>query len=287
MILVTGATGFVGRSLMRALAAAEMEAKVYTGRITNSLRLRDELADIDTVIHLASGEVYGTRRRVNVVDVRGTEAVVRACELLQVRRLIYVSRLGADADSMFPLLRAKGEAERFVRRSELSYTIIRSATLFGREDRFLNVLAGAAAWTIPLAWLPDRGKLPMQPLWVEDLVRIILRTVTDERFENKIIKVAGDERLHYAEILKQVLAAAEMRRILLPMPILLARMIASLGWPFRRKPALSPFFMDRFSTPEVEDLDLVYRQFGFRPSRVNQQLAFLRRGAHWRRIFVR
>ena len=133
---------------MRALAAAEMEVRVYTGRITNSIRLRDELADVETVIHLASGEVYGTRRRLNSVDVRGTESVVRASELMQVKRIIYVSRLGADADSMFPLLRAKGEAERFVRRGEVDHTIIRSATLFGREDRFLNVIAGSAAWTV-------------------------------------------------------------------------------------------------------------------------------------------
>ena len=70
------------------------------------------------------------------------------------------------------------------------------------------------------------------------------------------------------------------------LPILLARLIVSQGWPWRRKPALSRFFMDRFSVPEVTDLDLVYRQFGFQPARLADQLAFLRRGAHWRRVFV-
>ncbi|MCB0008333.1 MAG: NAD(P)H-binding protein [Anaerolineales bacterium] len=286
MILVTGATGFVGRSLMRALATHGVEARPFTGRITNSLRLREQLNGVDTVIHLATGEAHNRIRRLQTVDVQGTETLIRACELLRVRRLIYLSRLGADADALYPLLRAKGEAERYIRRAELDYTIVRSATLFGREDHFINAIAGAAAWSWPFAWLPDRGRLPLQPLWVEDAVRVLLRVAAEDRFIGQTIQVAGDERLHYREIVKRTLAAAGMRRIPLPLPILLARLIVSQGWPWRRKPALSRFFMDRFSVPEVTDLDLVYRQFGFQPARLADQLAFLRRGAHWRRVFV-
>ena len=196
MILVTGATGFVGRSLIRELARQGMPTKTLTGRINDSFAVRADLLDVDTVIHLASAESRDRIRLLEHVDIDGTELLLRECQRAGVDHFIYVSRLKADRYSLFGLLRIKGMAEKLVRQSGLPYTIVRSATLYGREDRFLNVIGGLAAWTWPFIWLPGGGKAAMQPLWVEDLVRCLAMTLDNNDLKGTVLEVAGQERMH-------------------------------------------------------------------------------------------
>src|SRR5690606_1205781 len=144
------------------------------GRINDPLRLRQELEGIEIVYHLASAERRGRRRPLQHVDVEGTERLVEESRRARVRRLVVMSRLNAEPNSHYPLLRAKGEMERLIRRSELAYTIVRSATVFGLDDRFLNVIAGLSTWSWPFLILPGGGKTPFQPLWVEDLARCLV-----------------------------------------------------------------------------------------------------------------
>ncbi len=129
-----------------------MPLKAFKGRINDSFAVRADLLDVDTVIHLASAESRDRIRLLEHVDIDGTELLLRECQLAGVDNFIYVSRLKADRYSLFGLLRIKGVAEKLVRRSGLPYTIVRSATLFGREDSFLNVIGGLAAWTRTFIW---------------------------------------------------------------------------------------------------------------------------------------
>jgi len=159
MILVTGASGFIGRSLMTVLQNQERPVKAYTGRINDPLGMRAELLDVETIIHLAGAEGRGRIRLLRHVDLDGTERLIEESQRAQVKHIIYVSRLNADRASSYPLLRIKGQVERLLQQSGLSYTIIRSANLYGRDDHFFNVITSLAAWTWPLVWLPGGGGL--------------------------------------------------------------------------------------------------------------------------------
>ncbi|MCP4425362.1 MAG: NAD(P)H-binding protein, partial [Chloroflexi bacterium] len=128
MILVTGATGFIGRSLMTHLERAGKEAQAHHGRINAPLDLRQQLEGGDTVIHLAGAEARGRDRLLRHVDVEGTERLIEECRRANVQRLIVASRIGADHHSLHALLRTKGEVERLVRQSGIPYVILRSAT---------------------------------------------------------------------------------------------------------------------------------------------------------------
>lgn len=285
MILVTGATGFIGRSLMAVLQEQERPVKAYTGRINDPLSLRAELLDVETVIHLAGSEARDRVRLLHHVDVEGTERLLEESRRAKVQRLVVVSRLNADYASLYPLLKAKGDEERLIRRSGIPYTIIRSATLFGREDRFLNVIAGLAAWTWPLVWLPGGGRVAMQPLWVEDLVRCLVATLDRPDLIDETIELTGDERMRYSEVVRQTLSAAGMSRVPFGPAIKITRAISAplFGWWVR--PPVTRFLMDRFSVPEIAPLDSVYSQFGFRPSRMGQRNSFLRAPGLRTRIF--
>ncbi|MFZ0547312.1 MAG: NAD(P)H-binding protein [Candidatus Promineifilaceae bacterium] len=277
MILVTGATGFIGRSLVQALERDGRLYRVYSGRINNPLAIRTALVDVETVIHLAGAENRGRVHLLEHVDVEGTQRLLEECERAEIGRLIFVSRLNADPNSWYPLLRTKGEVERLIRSSEIPHTILRTATLFGRDDRFLNVIAALAYWSWPFVWLPNGGGVAMQPLWVEDFVRCLAAAVDRPDLVGETIELAGAERLHYYEIVYHILDTTGMRRILIRPSVKLFRRMMIILSRFWRRPPVNRFFLDRFSVPEVAALDSVLRHFDFHPAHMNQQSAYLRR----------
>jgi NADH dehydrogenase len=287
MILVTGATGFIGRPLTRALDHDGYAWRAYGGRMHDAESLRAELDGVTTVIHLAGAEARGNRRLVQQVDVEGTQRLVEEARRAGVGRLIVPSRLNADPHAIHPLLRAKGEVERLVARSGIPYTIVRGATLFGRGDRFSEIVLSLAIWSWPVAWLPAGGKTPMQPLWVEDYAHCLVQTLGRPDLISRTVAVAGAERLSYREIVRTILDVAGRQRLLLPVPGKLARRSAQvlLGW--WHWPPAGRFFMDRFFVPEVTDLDAARRHFGLQPARFGETITYLNRPGMRRRMFRR
>jgi NADH dehydrogenase len=285
MILVTGASGFIGRSLVRALDQAAVPHRAYTGRVNQPMQLRDQLAGIETVYHLASAEMRGRPRLLEHVDVEGTERLIEECRRAGVRRLIVMSRLGAEPNSIYPLLRAKGQVELRVRRSGLRYTIVRSASLFGVDDRFLNTIAALAAWTWPFVWLPGGGDVALQPLWVEDLVHCLVSLLERPDLVGESVIVAGEERYRYRDLAGIVLATANMRRRPLRVDLRLTRAMATLTMSWWVRPPVTKFWLDRFSVPDVAPLDSLLRTFGFRPGRLLENVAYLRKAGQLRHLF--
>jgi uncharacterized protein YbjT (DUF2867 family) len=146
--------------------------------------------------------------------VEGTQRLIEAARRAGVQRLIVPSRLNADANSIHPLLRAKGEVERLVSRSGIPYTIVRTTSLFGRDDRFSEIILSLAIWSWPVVWLPAGGKTPTQPLWVEDYAYCLLKTLERPDLVNRTITVAGAERLSYREVMRAILNVTGRQRIL-------------------------------------------------------------------------
>jgi NADH dehydrogenase len=166
--------------------------------------------------------------------------------------------------------------------------IVRSATLFGRDDRFLNVIAGLASWTWPFVWLPGGGQVAMQPLWVEDLARCLAAVLDREDLLGETIELAGEERYHYHDIARHVLRTAGLSRAELSVTPKLVRPLSALLFGWWRRPPVTRFFMDRFSVPEVAPVDSVYKKFGFRPGRLGQHTSYLRgQGTRWRLFRLR
>lgn len=288
MILVTGATGFIGRSLMACLAREGIEARPYQGYLDTPLKLREALDGIDIVIHLAGAEARGSDRRLRQVDIEGTEVLLNECQRAGVQHLLFTSRLGANTASMHTLLRTKGIVERQIKQSGIPYTILRSATLYGRDDRFTEIILSLALWSWPFVWLPGGGETAMQPLWVEDLVRCLLIILKNrERYANKTIPVAGEERLRYKTLVRHILAIKGKKRTPVPLPMTMLRPSSRLLLQWWYWPPVTQYFVDRFFAPEVTTTDTILRHFGFRPAQLTSQLVYLRRDGMRRRLFRR
>ena len=183
MILVTGGTGFIGRALIRHLVELGYPVRtlirpsqtspnlplgiavdVAVSSLTDERGLRAAMVGIDTVFHLASGEWRGPRESLMQIDIQGTRALVDSAVDAGVERLFYLSHLGADRASAYPVLKAKGIAEEFVRRSGLSYTILRSAIVYGPNDGFTTGIAQILSALPGIFIMPGEGRVQLQPL---------------------------------------------------------------------------------------------------------------------------
>ncbi len=287
MIFVTGATGFVGRSVMGQLERAGVEARGHNGRINDPHSLRKQLDGVDTVIHLAGIEGRGRNRQLRHTDLDGTRRLLEECDRAGVTHIVYLSRINADHNSLHMLLKIKGETEQVIRANPIPYTIIRSATLYGRGDRFSEMLAGTMLWGWPFVWLPGGGKSVMQPLWVEDGARCLITAVQQPRLFNKTVTIAGEEMLRAFEIMDLLLRVLGIRRISMSMPMVLVRPLSNVLFSWWRWPPFTRYAVDRLFVPETAVSDSVTSQFNFRPARMRNSISYLRRSGMRRRFFKR
>jgi len=286
-LLVTGATGFIGRSVMIQLQRAGIDAQPFQGRINNYLDLREQLKGKTAVIHLAGSEMRGRNRLLNHVDIEGTARLLEECSRADIQHLIVISRIGADPSSIHSLLAAKGKVEKMVRQSEIPATIIRSSSVYGFGDRYFEIVLGISYWSFPFTWMPGGGERVWQPLWVEDLARCHVAALNRPDLIGKTVTVAGEEHLQYQELVRRILSVAGVRRFRVRLPMTLLRPISRLLFWWWFWPPATSYFIDKFFTPEAVDFDCVLRNFGFRPARLNETINYLRRpGLRWR-IFRR
>ncbi len=299
MILVTGGTGFVGRALVRQLVANGQDVRtlirpsphtpnlprgvpveVAVTSLNDERGLRAAMRGVDVIYHLAGAEHQGAQANILETDARGTYNVARAAAEMRVRRIFYVSHLGADRSSYYPLFKVKGIAEEHIRRSGVPYTILRTALLYGPEDHFTTALARLAG-LFPLIALPRDGEVLVQPLWVEDLVTCLLWARETHDSVNQTYDLGGAEYFPFRQATELIMDAAGKRRpfLSLPLPYLrsLTVFIESLlpGFPF------STFWVDYFSYNRTCPVDSVTRLFGFLPARFTYRLDHLK-GINWR-----
>lgn len=294
MILVTGGTGFIGRSLVRQLVASGQEVRTLLRPSKTSPRLprgmsveaavcsllderglRAALRGVDVIFHLAGSERHSSRAQLQDVDIRGTEELVNAAYQSGVERFISVSHLGADRNSAYSVFKAKGLEEHVIIQSGLPYTILRSSVVFGPGDQFTTGIARMLlSWPGPFL-LPGDGSSLIQPLWIDDLVASLLITLETPSLINQTISIGGMEALTYRHTVEIIMEKLKVRRVLTPfspphlraMGLMLEQIIH--GFP------ISIFWLDYLAADRTTNLDTLPRLFGILPARFHTQLDYL------------
>jgi NADH dehydrogenase len=293
-ILITGATGFIGKAFTRHLSETDYQLRVLihpsqkspdlpkgipvdaaVSGLNDIRGLRAALLGVDIVYHLASQEALGAKGNLLETDIQGTRNLVAAALEEGVDRFFYLSHLGADRASAYPLMTAKAIAEDHIQKSALDYTILRCAWVFGPNDRFTTNLSRLIQM-IPLFFpLPDQGDTLLQPLWIEDLANILLWSLDNDSTRRELYEIGGPEQLTFREVVSITLEAMGQRRTLLPISTPMIRFLTVLADYLNIDIPTNIFWLDYLATNRTCSLTTVPHVFNLLPSQFSKRLAYL------------
>jgi uncharacterized protein YbjT (DUF2867 family) len=308
MILVTGGTGFIGKALVRHLTESGFPVRllirpskkspdlprgvpleIAVSSLTDARSIGSAMLDVDIVYHLAGVEWHGAHASLMDVDIQGTQTLSQVAADAGVKRFFFLSHLGADRASAYPVLKAKAIAEENIRRSGVRYTILRSALAYGLGDHFTSGLARLLNALPSFFFVPEEGNTLLQPIWVEDLVTSLVWALDNELTINQTYSVGGPEYLTFNHIVQSVMQRVKLHRRLVHIsPPYLRAMTVMFESMFPGLP-VSVYWLDYLATNRTCSLDTMARVFNILPSRFDHRLDHLLdtnwRVSLWRSLF--
>ena len=251
MILVAGGTGFIGSAIVRELHRQGKDVAVMShgaDRIATTFRdlhvvarrgdahdaqsLQRAVEGIDTVVSSMQFPNFPIedRRRGETfeeVDARGNERLAAAAKAAGVRCYIYLSGSGVSPEGRYHWLRAKWQAEEAIRNSGLRYTILRPSWVYGPEDNALNRFARFAR-TLPFVPVIGDGSQRLQPVFVDDIARVVAGSLDTEAAANQALEIGGPDVVTMDEVLHTMLAVMGKRKPLIHAPAAFPRAVGAL-----------------------------------------------------------
>jgi len=286
-VTVFGASGFLGRYVVRAVAetgatirAAErrplraefLKPSGEAGQIVpiradvlNEREVAAAVAGVEAVVNLVGILAERGRQTFPAVHTEAAGRIARAAAAAGVRRLVHVSAIGADAHSASSYARSKAAGEREVRAAFPAATVVRPSIVFGPEDDFFNRFAGLARY-LPALPLIGGGRTRFQPVYVADVADAIRAILTRDETAGRTFELGGPRIYTFRELMALMLAEIGRRRLLVPLPVAVAMLEAAflekLPSPIVTRDQIRQLAVDNVVGPGAAGLDAL----GVRPT---------------------
>jgi uncharacterized protein YbjT (DUF2867 family) len=248
LVTVFGGSGFLGRSVVRALAKRDYRIRVAVRRpelaghlqplgrvgqihaVQANLRypasVEAAMRDSHAAINLVGILTEGGAQTFDAVQALGAGGVAKAAAVAGAS-MVHVSAIGADANSPSRYARSKAAGEKAVLAAVPSATILRPSLVFGPEDQFTNRFASLARIS-PALPLIGGGLTKLQPVYVGDVATAVADAVDGKTKQGVPYELGGPEVLTMREIMEIILSITERKRMLISLPFALARLQALL-----------------------------------------------------------
>lgn len=287
MLLITGATGYIGRHLVarliergerprclvRDIKRAERilpadKVELVLGATTQPTSLEAAMHNIETIVHAAfvtADHKQVVSNEYEKTNVEGTANLIRAAKAAGVKRIVEISGLGTKPDKPGSYMQGRYLAEKMLVDSGLDWTIIRPSVLFGKDAPFIKGLADLIR-TAPVLPLIGGGKTMFQPIYVEDVVTVIIKVLEDPaRTNSHIYTIGGPAYYSFSQVFDILLKAMHKSRFKVYAPTPFVGIGAAVMEAVLPKPPLTSAAMTLFTFDNITDLKSVERDFGFTP----------------------
>jgi NADH dehydrogenase len=242
---MTGGTGFLGQAFLsfwsRQAPPAEVRivsryppqnslpsfARWHPGNVTDRNSLDPVLEGVDVILHLTGILAETKTQSYEAVHVDGTRNVLDAAKAARVSRIVYLSAIGASRTARSRYHRTKAEAEDLLKESGIGTTIFRPSVIFGKGDKFLNFFAGLGK-NLHVLPLIGGGSNRVHPVWVNDLVDVVLESLMQRETVGRTYQVGGTRIYTYRELMDALKRSLHLRAIVLPQPETLLRVLAGM-----------------------------------------------------------
>lgn len=240
-ILVTGASGFVGRRLVAALGdTTEHDVTVLVrderaydspdgvtvveGDVLDPGSFEASLDGVDVAYYLI--HAMGERGDFADRDRRAAQHFERAATAASVDRIVYLSGLGDDGDDLSPHLASRRAVESTLADGAADVTVLRAAIIVGAESASFRMIVQLAT-RLPIMVTPQWVHIACQPIAITDVIAYLLAVLELPETAGDVYEIGGPEVLTYRELLTTTAEIATGRRpIIVPVPVLSPRLSA-------------------------------------------------------------
>ena len=212
-VSITGANGFVGRNIGEFLSQngfnvvnivrkkkAIASGKIIVSKSFSEDRLVSGIKNSLALLHFIGKGSQAVNSDYETVNVDTTRNAIRLCKKASVKKIIYISGLGVNQKSTLGYFISKYKAEREIIKSGLDYTILRASYIIGKGDPLSKILyAQMKRGTIVI---PGSGNYRIQPIFVKDVAKVVMKSITEKKFSNKILDLVGADTVTYNHFVK-------------------------------------------------------------------------------------
>lgn len=278
-VLVTGASGFIGRRLVArlvdggyAVTALVRSAQGVSDRTAGSVAIAvGDITDANAVaaaadgctaiVHLANATGVHDEGRVQAVNVGGTEHVLAAARAAGNCRVVFTSTISAMRLRLGPYGRSKRLAEERVRASGVAHVILRPSLVYGGGDTGLVASLARYLAALPVMPVIGNGRIAIDPVHVDDVCMVIEACLTRDDVLGRTYDLIGPDRVTFDDFLARLATVLGVRRPLLHLPAPLALLAARLLSRVMARPPLTVDNVLGLTSPAAIDRDATVRDF--------------------------
>ena len=246
VIAIFGASGFIGKNLLRELCKLGYRIKVATrnpfqsgyhlkplgnpGQIelfkTNIFNPEDVkkiLRNCDLVINLCGILFENSKQKFNQIHVQFPNILSNLCkENENIKNLVHISALGVKENHKSFYMSSKLQGEKILIENFKSTVILRPSIIFGPSDNFFNKFASVASYS-PVLPLIGGGKTKFAPIYVGDVAGAIVQSLKLKNSKPQIYELGGPEEYSFKELIEILLIEIKKKRLLVSIPFYFAK----------------------------------------------------------------
>jgi len=287
MIVITGATGFVGEEIVKQVRAAghpvraivrephraqwladRYGVELFHGNVLYAPSVEGAMRGANCVIHLVGIIREWKESTFERVHTLATQYVVDEAKKSDVKRFLHMSALGTRASARSRYHQTKWAAEETVRKSRLAWTIFRPSVIYGPNDKSVNTLATVVR-RLPFVPVLGSGRTKIQPISVENVAAAFVAATRNDNSVGKTYDLCGPEAFTWNELYDALQKVLGLRKPKLHLPLPVARLPAAVlerllpNPPFTRDQLLM-LEEDNAGDPRPAERDFLLKQEGFK-----------------------